>query len=83
MHVERGLTPEQMNLSKPALGSYEAMPLSRIYGVAADQLLGLSEVKPPARTLRLIESWQVSRRGQGGVETACGRIGLAKNPNSQ
>lgn len=58
--VERGLTLEQLaeqtNLSKSALGSYEAdnfkdishsalIKLAKFYGVTADYLLGLSEMK--------------------------------------
>ena len=60
LRVERGLTLEQLaeqtNLSKSALGSYEAadfkdishyalIKLAQFYGVTADYLLGLSEVK--------------------------------------
>ncbi len=60
LRVERGLTLEQLaeqtNLSKSALGSYEAddfkdishyalIKLARFYGVTTDYLLGLSEMK--------------------------------------
>ena len=60
LRVERGLTleqlEEQVNLSKSALGSYEAkdfkdishyaiIKLAKFYGVTADYLLGLSETK--------------------------------------
>ena len=60
LRVERGLTleqlEEQVNLSKSALGSYEAkdfkdishyaiIKLAKFYGVTADYLLGLSESK--------------------------------------
>ena len=60
LRVERGLTLEQLaeqtNLSKSALGSYEAedfkdishyalIKLAKFYGVTADYLLGLSETK--------------------------------------
>ena len=60
LHVERGLTLEQLaeqtHLSKSALGSYEAedfkdishyalIKLAKFYGVTADYLLGLSETK--------------------------------------
>ena len=58
LRVERGLTLEQLaeqtNLSKSALGSYEAedfkdishyalIKLAKFYGVTTDNLLGLSE----------------------------------------
>ena len=60
LRVERGLTleqlEEQVNLSKSALGSYEAkdfkdishyaiIKLAKFYGVAADYLLGLSQTR--------------------------------------
>lgn len=60
LRVERGLTLEQLaeqtQLSKSALGSYEAdeykdishyalIKLAKFYGVTADYLLGLSETK--------------------------------------
>ena len=60
LRVERGLTLEQLaeqtNLSKSALGSYEAddfkdishsvlIKLAKFYGVTTDYLLGLSEMK--------------------------------------
>ena len=60
LRVERGLTleqlEEQVNLSKSALGSYEAkdfkdishyalIKLAKFYGVTADYLLGLTETK--------------------------------------
>ena len=60
LRVERGLTleqlEEQVNLSKSALGSYEAkdfkdishyaiIKLAKFYGVTADYLLGLSETR--------------------------------------
>ena len=60
LRVERGLTleqlEEQVNLSKSALGSYEAkdfkdishyaiIKLAKFYGVTADYLLGLSQTK--------------------------------------
>ena len=60
LRVERGLTleklAEQTNLSKSALGSYEAedfkdisryalIKLAKFYGVTTDYLLGLSEMK--------------------------------------
>ena len=60
LRVERGLTLEQLaeqtNLSKSALGSYEAddfkdishyalIKLAKFYGVTADYLLGLAETK--------------------------------------
>ena len=60
LRVERGLTLEQLaeqtQLSKSALGSYEAdeykdishyalIKLAKFYGVTADYLLGLSEMK--------------------------------------
>ena len=60
LRVERGLTleqlEEQVNLSKSALGSYEAkdfkdishyaiIKLAKFYGVTADYLLGLSQMK--------------------------------------
>ena len=60
LRVERGLTLEQLakqtNLSKSALGSYEAddfkdishyalIKLANFYGVTTDYLLGLSEMK--------------------------------------
>ena len=60
LRVERGLTleqlEEQVNLSKSALGSYEAkdfkdishyaiIKLAKFYGVTADYLLGLSQTR--------------------------------------
>ena len=63
LRVERGLTLEQLaeqtQLSKSALGSYEAddfkdishyalVKLAKFYGVTADYLLGLTETKRPA-----------------------------------
>ena len=60
LRVERGLTLEQLaeqtDLSKSALGSYEAdeykvishyalIKLAKFYGVTADYLLGLTETK--------------------------------------
>ena len=60
LRVERGLTLEQLaeetHLSKSALGSYEGdkfkdispyalIRLAKFYGVTADYLLGLSEMK--------------------------------------
>ena len=60
LRVQRGLTLEQLaeqtNLSKSALGSYEAddfkdishyalIKLAKFYGVTTDYLLGLSEMK--------------------------------------
>lgn len=78
LRVERGLTlgqlAEQTGLSKSALGSYETedfkdishyalIRLAKFYGVTADYLLGLSEMKNhPTVSISWARSWKASAR---------------------
>ena len=94
LRVQRGLTLEQLaeqtNLSKSALGSYEAddfkdishyalIKLAKFYGVTTDYLLGLSEMKrhPNAdlADLRLSD-------GKAGIAAGKAAIKAAKSADS-
>ena len=80
LRVQRGLTLEQLaeqtNLSKSALGSYEAddfkdishyalIKLAKFYGVTTDYLLGLSEMKRHSNA-----GLQDQRLGDASFQTA-------------
>ena len=88
LRVERGLTLEQLaeqtQLSKSALGSYEAdeykdishyalIKLAKFYGVTADYLLGLTETKNPSNAdladLRLSDD-MIDLLKSGRIDTA-------------